>query len=529
MGEASVDATCAFCETRATQKCGGCKSVYYCSREHQKKHWKLHSKVCKAFKLTKDKTLGRHYVATRKIDVGEIVIKDENPLIAGPMHSTVPVCLNCYVVLTAKTAVPCEKCGWPLCLECKSHGPECEFTMKNKGTKVSITDFGLPHPTYRCICAVRALCLKNEHPEMYRKLLQLEDHCDLATRDMDYAFEKPLELARFIKRFFKVEDIRDEEIARIAGILQVNGHEVPITEPPYMAVYDLSSYLEHNCRANCSKTFTSTGGVIVRAVLPIQKGDHISICYTDPLWGLTSRRHHLLQTKFFECSCERCKDPTEFGMMYNAILCTKGECGGSMLPPTFIYQGNQPPDFVCDKCKNTSPWDQVEQMIEKIGQELAAMKKDNVDACKKFINRYRKLLHENHFYLTDVKVALAQIIGQQSTGLPTVNDDLLGEKIILCQKLNDILKTLVPAENRIRGLILFEMHAALAEFGRRQGKEELRGILMESRKFLAEAYELLRYEPEILPEGQVAIHAKNNLQQIDVLIKALCQNAVTPM
>lgn len=39
-----------------------------------------------------------------------------------------------------------------------------------------------------------------------------------------------------------------------------------------MAVYDLSSFLEHSCRANCSKSFTAEGGLVIRAAFPISKG-----------------------------------------------------------------------------------------------------------------------------------------------------------------------------------------------------------------------------------------------------------------
>lgn len=53
-------------------------------------------------------------------------------------------------------------------------------------------------------------------------------------------------------------------------------------------------------------------------------GQHITLCYTDPLWGTTNRRHHLLKTKFFDCMCNRCRDPTEFGTMFNALKCTRG-------------------------------------------------------------------------------------------------------------------------------------------------------------------------------------------------------------
>lgn len=35
------------------------------------------------------------------------------------------------------------------------------------------------------------------------------------------------------------------------------------------------------------------------------------------------RREHLLESKFFECSCQRCADPTELGTYNGALLCPK--------------------------------------------------------------------------------------------------------------------------------------------------------------------------------------------------------------
>ena len=44
---------CAFCgrlkvsvSAKNLLKCTGCRKVYYCSREHQKSHWKAHKYVC---------------------------------------------------------------------------------------------------------------------------------------------------------------------------------------------------------------------------------------------------------------------------------------------------------------------------------------------------------------------------------------------------------------------------------------------------------------------------------------------------
>ncbi|XP_034946527.1 SET domain-containing protein SmydA-8-like [Chelonus insularis] len=517
---------CAICQQSAKQKCGSCKSVFYCSREHQKLDWKKHSKQCRLFEIAEDKNVGRHLIATRKIEAGEVILIEKKPLVAAPQQGTNPVCLSCYVSLTNDNATPCQKCGWPLCNNCQEHGEECQFTVNHRDKKVSITEFGIPHPTYKCIGIVRALSLRQSDPESYQKLLNLESHCDAKNSKRH---ERLKEIADFVMRFFKVDDINEEEIIKIAGILEINGHEVPTSETPHVAVYDLASYFEHDCRANCSKSFTENGGIIIRSALPICKGEHITMCYVDPLWGVTNRRHYLLETKLFECKCGRCSDPTEFGSMFNALKCRKGECGGSLLPETFITTNKKLPDYVCAKCQDSTSWDTIEIKLESIGIELARMKKDDIDACKQFIQRHSQTLHDNHFYLVDVKLALVQLIGQQDGGLPALSDELLNEKISLCKKLDQLLQTLVPAEHRIRGLILFEAHAGIAEYGRRQGKDELRGMLMLSKQALEEAYQLLRYEPEVLPEGKVARIAKKNISEMNLIIKALSQAAVTPM
>ncbi|XP_003693098.2 SET domain-containing protein SmydA-8-like isoform X1 [Apis florea] len=504
--------TCVICGGHSVHKCSACENVYYCSKKHQKEDWKKHSKVCKSFKLAENPSLGRHYVATRNIKVGEIILRDDQPLITGLMYNSVPVCLQCYTMLNQEIAIPCEKCGWPLCQNCNEHGLECKFSCSRRDSKISITEFGYPHPSYQCINIIRALSLKDTNPESYKKLISLESHCNEINNS-----KEPLNIAHFIKRFFKADDISEEEIVTIIGILQVNGHEVPLTDSPYVAVYEMASLIEHNCRANCSKSFTDMGGLIIRAALPITKGDHISICYTDPLWGTANRRHHLLKTKFFECICNRCQDPTEFQTMFNALKCNKINCSGYVLPKTFLEQEQ---DYVCKTCESIVSCTEIEKMLEDIGIRLSNMKKNDIVACKEFLDRYKNNLHPNHYYNIDVTIALTQLIGQQTGGLAVIEEDLLIEKIKLCKKLDTLLKLLVPAENRIRGLILFELHASLAELSRRYKNEEtMISLMQESKKYLIDGYQLLKYEPKILPEGKIAQHAEKNLEEITKLLK----------
>eukprot|EP00980_Cylindrotheca_fusiformis_P008276 scaffold1736_cov127-Cylindrotheca_fusiformis.AAC.90 len=41
----TIDRTCPVCGKEATKCCSRCKSVYYCSVDHQKQHWKTHKRT----------------------------------------------------------------------------------------------------------------------------------------------------------------------------------------------------------------------------------------------------------------------------------------------------------------------------------------------------------------------------------------------------------------------------------------------------------------------------------------------------
>lgn len=55
-----------------------------------------------------------------------------------------------------------------------------------------------------------------------------------------------------------------------------------------------------------------------------------------------------------------------------------------------------------------------------------------------------------HYYMTDVSLALAQMIGQdQELGLAAITEDRLLLKTQLCRKIADLLQTLAPGNYRI--------------------------------------------------------------------------------
>lgn len=184
-----------------------------------------------------------------------------------------------------------------------------------------IKNFGLVHPNYQCITVLRCLYQKQFVPKVWNKLNTLETHYNEMKRSDKFENDR-FHIATFIRSFFGLGNIfSEEDILKICGLVMVNGHEVPISDPPYVAIYESVSLIEHNCKANCCKSFGSNGDLIVGSGQVIKKGDHLSICYTDPLWGIPNRRQHLYQTKFFWCSCSRCADPTEFETYFSVTKC----------------------------------------------------------------------------------------------------------------------------------------------------------------------------------------------------------------
>ncbi|XP_060605420.1 rho GTPase-activating protein gacZ-like [Ruditapes philippinarum] len=67
---------CKICgETKNLKRCGTCKRVYYCSREHQLKDWKGHKETCKELKSSQYEeqtgTNGMVYSKGNKCGIGE--------------------------------------------------------------------------------------------------------------------------------------------------------------------------------------------------------------------------------------------------------------------------------------------------------------------------------------------------------------------------------------------------------------------------------------------------------------------------
>ena len=126
------------------------------------------------------------------------------------------------------------------------------------------------------------------------------------------------------------------------------------------------------------------------------------------------------------------------------IIIVYSDCFGYMLPKTFITKEAEIYNYYCCNCAKTKTSNDIDMILENIGRKLNLMKKNDVDACMNFLRKYTLLLHENHYYLTDVKIALAQLIGQSPGGLPLISNELLSRKILICKQVDKLVSIITP-------------------------------------------------------------------------------------
>ena len=369
----------------------------------------------------------------------------------GPKYTAGQICLGCYSSVDGRTR--CSQCGWPMCGR-----DECQANQSDHTAECGLIGSGgrpivgsLPVQAYQSILVLRCLALRDENLAKWEKLMQLESHVQerrqRGMEDVDQATA-----VRLIRETLGLQ-IPEELILQLCGILMVNSFEQPTmkanSQHGLVAVYSTASLLEHDCVANAIKTFTNKGDIVIRAAVPIIKGEKIALCYTEPLWGTMNRQRHLSQTKFFQCVCERCKDPTELDTFTSGFYCQKcpQSSAGILLTENPLDDAS---DWICRQCGTRQPANYVAEIIESVGKEIVALKKGSVKDCEGFLRKFSKILHPNHFYLTDVKMALCQMYGHlEGQSLIEMNDETLNAKEALALELLKVADAVSPGNASI--------------------------------------------------------------------------------
>ncbi|CAK1555582.1 unnamed protein product [Leptosia nina] len=514
---------CEVCQQPANQTCGGCKSVFYCSKNHQKSAWKDHKFKCHPFEVQYSKTAGRYLVARRDIKQGEIILR-EKPCVSGPRTACTPHCLSCN-----KKSEPikkddvtdyyrCTSCNWPMCgKKCEMsnvHKEECKL-MSSNNYKCTIT-YKNPEKAEAAYCVIaplRTLLLSLSNPEQFKSIMNLESHLKERINTQLYRVLKT-NLVTFIVQVLKLP-FDEETILKVASIYDTNSFDVrsPDGLCRFRAIYTTAAMMNHNCTPNTRHIFLGDDYTLALiATVPIAKGEMLTATYTQALWGTLDRRKHLNSVKCFYCNCERCADATEFGTYIGSIYCsicaeTKTEDKPMMLSTDPL---NETAPWSCAACGHSIESRQMFWGNNALKQDLSKMNKSGPEEFEKFIKTYSNTLHQTNHLVLQAKLALMQIYGNyEGYTLAELSDELLKRKVDICHELLEVADKLEPGWSKFRGTILLELQAAMVLQTKRDfdcdkiTKAGAQDQLMESMILLQEATNILKVEP----------HMKETLEQ----------------
>ncbi|XP_050347775.1 SET domain-containing protein SmydA-8 [Nymphalis io] len=528
---------CEVCQQPANQTCGGCKLVYYCSKAHQKLAWKEgHKLKCCAYKINYSEELGRHMVATRDIQQGEIILR-EKPAVSGPKMSCTAHCLSCGIKLQPVQKADqldfykCSSCSWPMCdADCEKaevHREECKLmTKRNYKCNIKYERPDKTEAAYCVIAPMRVLLMKETNPRQYENIMSLESHLKDRINTPLYLVLKA-NLVTFVIQVLGLS-FDEETILKVSSIFDTNSFDVrsPDGSKRLRAIYVTASMMNHNCRPNTRHIYIGNDyNLALIATVPISKGELITATYTQSLYGTLDRRKHIKKiNKCFDCECERCRDPTEFGTYLGNIYCSV--CNGSSLDLTPEKNGmlvstnplDESASWKCEKCGYCIQSRQMFWGNNALKQEINALNKSGPREFEEFIDKYKATLHPTNHLVIQAKLALMQIYGNyKGYTLTELPEYLLKRKIDLCHDLLEVADKLEPGWTRFRGTILLELQSAMAMQTKREFEDDkltkagAQDQLMESMVLLQEATNILRIEPQMKEILETKVQDLSNL------------------
>lgn len=114
--------------------------------------------------------IGNILKSTQTLSIGETILK-ERPLIVGPNHVEIPVCLECCLACDNDQ---CSNCSWALCKACQAMpskkwhcNSECELLKTINQS-----------PFYPLVFPLRLIQEALADSETWQKLKNLQDHVD---------------------------------------------------------------------------------------------------------------------------------------------------------------------------------------------------------------------------------------------------------------------------------------------------------------------------------------------------------------
>ena len=182
--------------------------------------------------------------------------------------------------------------------------------------------------------------------------------------------------------------VTGEDVEQVYGVLKTNGVGHVSQGARLCYLYPEVSLMSHSCLPNMMMISSSPARQIsFVATTEIPAGCELSWSYSNILYGRHQRQHHLSSTWLFDCSCERCEDPTELGLQYSALQCL--QCGGYLTLTTLH-------SLACPGCEANINKAEARQSEQNLLKTISTLQPDGVaDLLRQLTedSRYHKTHH----------------------------------------------------------------------------------------------------------------------------------------
>lgn len=407
----------------------------------------------------------------------------------------------------------CKKCNFPVCKDdcTRYHSKvECDF-FKEKHLSEKLPSNEL----FDLIFPLKVLFLKASSPEIFGIVKNMEAHIE--GRKLNEELWKRYQ-DQFVTKIQSLSDFSEEEIQFVLGVIDVNCFELGDEERKIRALYPSAYLMSHDCICNTRHSDDPHTNVLkVMACRDIKRGEPITINYGYTLQGTLMRRQFISDGKFFWCSCKRCSDPTELRTYISALVCKNCE-DGKVLPMDPLNQNGA---WKCNMCSLSLQGDSVKALLKTLYNELEDIGPHNVRKQEEFLIKYRNVLTPNHYLFLSAKYSLCQVLGKmEGYVINELSEEYLLKKETYCRQLLAIVAILEPGKSRLRGMLLYELHAPIMISSTRRIQEQkisvnkFRANVKEAVQLLTESFNILKLEPEGSNEYAIAIAAKQAIDSM---------------
>ncbi|XP_032597198.1 SET domain-containing protein SmydA-8 [Drosophila grimshawi] len=489
------------------------------------------NKPVPAYRVAHSDVFGRYLVANRRLEAGELLISEE-PLAIGPCVSCEPVCLGCYQpVQLDSQQYRCPDCNWPLC------GPTCRGIRQRTGhsaeecalyaeRRALLADVLTANATleqrrdlYELVLIVRIVLLKQHSAEQYANIRRMESHTAERRENATLWQHYEQKVVQRLRNDWQLANVCDElELHEICGILDVNCFEIGQRGAKARTLYPSAFLLAHDCTPNTAHTDDpATFAILLRTSRRVLEQEPLTLSYAYTLQGTLKRRTFIQGGKLFWCQCQRCADPRELGSDCSALVCRSCRLGSIRATAPL----EQTADWACDRCDCRLSAADLERLIDRINDDLEEIDVHDIPALENFLTRYREVLRPNHYLLLSAKYSLCQIYGRiEGYLLPEMSPQDIERKERYCRDFLEIVDLLDPGLTRLRGLIMYELHApimVLAQLGMQSGqltRQEFLKRIKEVAKLLKDSARILQLEPPGSSEHEMGLAAADALTKM---------------